>query len=178
MTLHLFLYSSGLFSLTYSLLFLFLLINILSVNLPLIPLSRSPLLPSLPQNELPDTHAKFHVLFLFFVAAMFCISILSLFSYHLWLVGKNRSTIGNTHTHTFKRCLLFNLHTTHYSMCISLYQHRNAEITFSISHTSVHLSSLSSLAGCRLFIFCVIVCLICVFVLLPPLSRGLQSTGF
>uniref|UniRef100_A0A665VFJ5 Palmitoyltransferase n=1 Tax=Echeneis naucrates TaxID=173247 RepID=A0A665VFJ5_ECHNA len=44
-------------------------------------------------NELPDSHAKFHVLFLFFVAAMFCISILSLFSYHLWLVGKNRSTI-------------------------------------------------------------------------------------
>uniref|UniRef100_A0A3P8VNY9 Palmitoyltransferase n=1 Tax=Cynoglossus semilaevis TaxID=244447 RepID=A0A3P8VNY9_CYNSE len=43
-------------------------------------------------NEL-HTHAKFHVLFLFFVAAMFCISILSLFSYHLWLVGKNRSTI-------------------------------------------------------------------------------------
>ncbi|KAG7275046.1 hypothetical protein CRUP_001766 [Coryphaenoides rupestris] len=38
-----------------------------------------------PKNELPDTHAKFHVLFLFFVAAMFCISILSLFSYHLWL---------------------------------------------------------------------------------------------
>uniref|UniRef100_A0A3B3QVU6 Palmitoyltransferase n=1 Tax=Paramormyrops kingsleyae TaxID=1676925 RepID=A0A3B3QVU6_9TELE len=43
--------------------------------------------------SLPDTHAKFHVLFLFFVAAMFFISILSLFSYHLWLVGKNRSTI-------------------------------------------------------------------------------------
>uniref|UniRef100_A0A1A8F6B0 Palmitoyltransferase n=2 Tax=Nothobranchius korthausae TaxID=1143690 RepID=A0A1A8F6B0_9TELE len=46
-----------------------------------------------PKNELEDTRAKFHVLFLFFVAAMFCISILSLFSYHLWLVGKNRSTI-------------------------------------------------------------------------------------
>ncbi|KAK1169332.1 palmitoyltransferase ZDHHC20-like isoform X2 [Acipenser oxyrinchus oxyrinchus] len=44
-------------------------------------------------NELPDSHAKFHVLFLFFVAAMFFISILSLFSYHCWLVGKNRSTI-------------------------------------------------------------------------------------
>ncbi|XP_055737530.1 palmitoyltransferase ZDHHC20-B isoform X2 [Salvelinus fontinalis] len=58
-----------------------------------------------PKNELPDTHAKFHVLFLFFVAAMFCISILSLFSYHLWLVGKNRSTIGNTHSPT--RTLFF-----------------------------------------------------------------------
>ncbi|XP_064827727.1 palmitoyltransferase ZDHHC20-B-like isoform X1 [Oncorhynchus masou masou] len=46
-----------------------------------------------PQNQLPDTHAKFHVLFLFFVAAMFFISILSLFSYHLWLVGNNRTTI-------------------------------------------------------------------------------------
>ncbi|XP_016394646.1 probable palmitoyltransferase ZDHHC20 isoform X1 [Sinocyclocheilus rhinocerous] len=46
-----------------------------------------------PENHLPDTHAKFHVLFLFFVAAMFFISILSLFSYHLWLVGKNRTTI-------------------------------------------------------------------------------------
>uniref|UniRef100_A0A3B5L9W0 Palmitoyltransferase n=1 Tax=Xiphophorus couchianus TaxID=32473 RepID=A0A3B5L9W0_9TELE len=44
-------------------------------------------------NELNNS-AKFHVLFLFFVAAMFCISILSLFSYHLWLVGKNRSTIA------------------------------------------------------------------------------------
>ncbi|OCT93167.1 zinc finger, DHHC-type containing 2 S homeolog isoform X2 [Xenopus laevis] len=44
-------------------------------------------------NELPDTRAKFHVLFLFFVAAMFFISILSLVSYHCWLVGKNRSTI-------------------------------------------------------------------------------------
>ncbi|XP_051972027.1 palmitoyltransferase ZDHHC20-A isoform X2 [Xyrauchen texanus] len=46
-----------------------------------------------PENQLPDTQTKFHVLFLFFVAAMFFISILSLFSYHLWLVGKNRTTI-------------------------------------------------------------------------------------
>uniref|UniRef100_A0A3B3Q4D4 Zinc finger DHHC-type containing 20b n=1 Tax=Paramormyrops kingsleyae TaxID=1676925 RepID=A0A3B3Q4D4_9TELE len=46
-----------------------------------------------PQSELPDTQAKFHVLFLFFVSAMFFISILSLFCYHMWLVGKNRSTI-------------------------------------------------------------------------------------
>ncbi|XP_035482501.1 palmitoyltransferase ZDHHC20-B isoform X3 [Scophthalmus maximus] len=44
-------------------------------------------------KQLPDTHAKFHILFLFFVAAMFFISILSLLSYHLWLVGKNRTTI-------------------------------------------------------------------------------------
>ncbi|XP_037656288.1 palmitoyltransferase ZDHHC20 isoform X5 [Choloepus didactylus] len=44
-------------------------------------------------NELSDTRAKFHVLFLFFVSAMFFISVLSLFSYHCWLVGKNRTTI-------------------------------------------------------------------------------------
>lgn len=46
------------------------------------------------KKQLPDTHAKFHILFLFFVAALFFISILSLLSYHLWLVGKNRTTIG------------------------------------------------------------------------------------
>uniref|UniRef100_A0A3B4Y925 Palmitoyltransferase n=2 Tax=Seriola TaxID=8160 RepID=A0A3B4Y925_SERLL len=44
-------------------------------------------------KQLPETHAKFHILFLFFVAALFFISILSLLSYHLWLVGKNRTTI-------------------------------------------------------------------------------------
>ncbi|XP_034859603.1 palmitoyltransferase ZDHHC20 isoform X6 [Mirounga angustirostris] len=44
-------------------------------------------------NELSDTRAKFHVLFLFFVSTMFFVSVLSLFSYHCWLVGKNRTTI-------------------------------------------------------------------------------------
>uniref|UniRef100_A0A4W2F934 Palmitoyltransferase n=1 Tax=Bos indicus x Bos taurus TaxID=30522 RepID=A0A4W2F934_BOBOX len=44
-------------------------------------------------NELTDTRAKFHVLFLFFVSTMFFISVLSLLSYHCWLVGKNRTTI-------------------------------------------------------------------------------------
>lgn len=44
-------------------------------------------------KQLPDTHAKFHILFLFVVAALFFISIGSLLSYHLWLVGKNRTTI-------------------------------------------------------------------------------------
>ncbi|XP_068601120.1 palmitoyltransferase ZDHHC20-A-like [Brachionichthys hirsutus] len=44
-------------------------------------------------KQLSDSHAKFHILFLFFVAALFFISTLSLLSYHLWLVGKNRTTI-------------------------------------------------------------------------------------
>ncbi|XP_031816658.1 palmitoyltransferase ZDHHC20 isoform X2 [Sarcophilus harrisii] len=46
-----------------------------------------------PKTNLRNTRAQFHVLFLFFVATMFFISILSLFCYHLWLVGKNRTTI-------------------------------------------------------------------------------------
>ncbi|CAL8276572.1 palmitoyltransferase ZDHHC20 [Gadus morhua] len=43
-------------------------------------------------KQLSDTHAKFHILFLFLVAAMFFLSILCLFSYHLWLIGQNRTT--------------------------------------------------------------------------------------
>ncbi|GAB5566220.1 palmitoyltransferase ZDHHC20 isoform X1 [Prionailurus iriomotensis] len=52
-------------------------------------------------NELSDTRAKFHVLFLFFVSTMFFISVLSLFSYHCWLVGRNRTTIESFRSPTF-----------------------------------------------------------------------------
>ncbi|KAM4859998.1 palmitoyltransferase ZDHHC20 isoform 1-T1 [Thomomys bottae] len=54
-----------------------------------------------PKNDLADPHVKFHVLFLFFVSSMFFISILSLFSYHCWLVGKNKTTIESFRSPTF-----------------------------------------------------------------------------
>ncbi|KAM7000545.1 palmitoyltransferase ZDHHC15B [Tautogolabrus adspersus] len=45
------------------------------------------------EGDLPNGPAKFHVLFLMFVALMFFVSLLFLFSYHCWLVAKNRSTL-------------------------------------------------------------------------------------
>lgn len=49
---------------------------------------------SVSQGDLPNGPAKFHVLFLMFVALMFFVSLMFLFSYHCWLVAKNRSTLG------------------------------------------------------------------------------------
>ncbi|KAG8584795.1 hypothetical protein GDO81_004768 [Engystomops pustulosus] len=87
-------YKFFLLFLMYSLLYcLFIAGTVLQYFIRFWTLCRSKSEESCPQNELPDTRAKFHVLFLFFVSAMFFISILSLFSYHCWLVGKNRSTI-------------------------------------------------------------------------------------
>ncbi|GCB69402.1 hypothetical protein scyTo_0001049, partial [Scyliorhinus torazame] len=42
---------------------------------------------------LTDGRAKFHVLFLLFVAVMFFLSLMFLLSYHCWLVSLNRSTL-------------------------------------------------------------------------------------
>nr|XP_054112683.1 palmitoyltransferase ZDHHC20 isoform X14 [Callithrix jacchus] len=88
-------YKFFLLFLLYSLLYcLFVAATVLEYFIKFWTLCRRKSTESCPKNELTDTRAKFHVLFLFFVSAMFFISVLSLFSYHCWLVGKNRTTIA------------------------------------------------------------------------------------
>ena len=58
------------------------------------------------QGGINKDMGKFHVLFLFFVAIMFGISLISLFGYHCYLTSRNRSTLGKfqdmcTHPQTF-----------------------------------------------------------------------------
>lgn len=45
------------------------------------------------KSTLFSLNFRFHVLFLFFVGAMFSISLASLFFYHLFLVSKNMTTL-------------------------------------------------------------------------------------
>uniref|UniRef100_A0A8B9T1M5 Palmitoyltransferase n=1 Tax=Anas platyrhynchos TaxID=8839 RepID=A0A8B9T1M5_ANAPL len=53
-------------------------------------------------KELTDAYAKYHILCLFFVAAIAFIGIQWLFSRHCWLVGKNRSTIESFRAPMFR----------------------------------------------------------------------------
>ncbi|XP_006752694.2 PREDICTED: probable palmitoyltransferase ZDHHC20 isoform X2 [Myotis davidii] len=95
-------YKFFLLFLLYSLLYcLFVATTVLQYFIKFWTLCRRKSTQSCPKNELTDTRAKFHVLFLFFVSTMFFISVLSLFSYHCWLVGKNRTTIESFSAPTF-----------------------------------------------------------------------------
>lgn len=46
------------------------------------------------QETLKGGAGRFNIVFLFFVAAMFAISLVSLFGYHIYLVALNRTTLG------------------------------------------------------------------------------------
>lgn len=48
------------------------------------------------QSGVSKDMGHFHILFLFFVAVMFGISLISLFGYHCYLTACNRSTLGKT----------------------------------------------------------------------------------
>ncbi|XP_046520785.1 palmitoyltransferase ZDHHC20 isoform X1 [Equus quagga] len=95
-------YKFFLLFLLYSLLYcLFVATTVLQCFIKFWTLCRRKSTESCAKNELSATRAKFHVLFLFFVSTMFFISVLSLFSYHCWLVGKNRTTIESFRAPTF-----------------------------------------------------------------------------
>ncbi|OCT67461.1 hypothetical protein XELAEV_18038757mg [Xenopus laevis] len=53
-------------------------------------------------DTLSNGRAKFHVLFLLFVALMFFISLMFLFGYHCWLVSLNRTTLEAFSTPVFQ----------------------------------------------------------------------------